>query len=131
MEWTNDLIMEFIHLYEKQPVLWNPKHTNHKNRNSLNDAWLTIAREFSVDTTVDVLRKKKESLMATYRTLLKKVRYSETTGSGAEDVYTPSWFAYNAIDRFIRATGNKIPSLSSEVMIFYLNNRFIIQNSII
>ena len=120
MEWNTELIMEFINLYEKHPVLWDPKHSNHKNRNSLNDAWLDIASEFSIDVTVELLRKKKESLMATYRTLSRKVRDSETTGSGTKDVYNPSWFAYDAIDRFIGATGKKTTSLSSEVILFHI-----------
>lgn len=115
MEWTNDLIMEFIQLYKKHPVLWNPKDPNHKNRSRLNDAWVNVSREFSMDVSVNELRKKKESLMATYRSLSKKVRESETTGSGSKDVYVPSWFAYDAIDRFIRVTSNKKPSLNSEV----------------
>ena len=62
MEWNTELIMEFINLYEKHPVLWDPKHSNHKNRNSLNDAWLDIASEFSIDVTVELLRKKKNHL---------------------------------------------------------------------
>lgn len=76
----------------KYPVLWDPKHKNHKNRNSLSNAWQNIAKEISIDITVDALRKKKESLMSTYRTLAKKVRDSCTTGSGAKDIYEPIWF---------------------------------------
>lgn len=57
--------------------------------------------------------------MATYRTLAKKVRDSETTGLGTKGIYTPSWFAYDAIDRFIRATVIKTPSFNSEVSLFY------------
>lgn len=120
MEWNNDLIMEFIQLYESYPILWNPKHPHHKNRNYLNDAWMNIGREMSIDISVDVLRKKKESLMATYRSLAKKVRESEGTGTGSQDVYKPSWFAYDAIDRFIRVAGKKTASLSSEVILFLL-----------
>lgn len=120
MEWSNNLVLEFISLYENHAVLWDPKHRNHKNRNRLNDAWQEIVSDFSIQTTVEELRKKKESLMATYRTLSRKVRDSEKTGSGAKDIYKPSWFAYDAIDRFIRATGMKTPSLNSEVGIFLL-----------
>jgi len=42
--------------------------------------------------------KKKDSLMATYRKLLNKVKASKGTGSGAKDVIKPDWFAYNAWD---------------------------------
>ncbi|XP_048526258.1 uncharacterized protein LOC125505786 [Dendroctonus ponderosae] len=52
--------------------------------------------------------------MATYRPLSRKVRVTETTGSGARDVFKPTWFAYENIDRFIKATGKKTATLSSE-----------------
>ncbi|KAG8233898.1 hypothetical protein J437_LFUL005226 [Ladona fulva] len=55
MEWSNELIFEFIGLYEKYPILWNPKHQGH--RNTIDDAWLNIAREISTDVTVELLRK--------------------------------------------------------------------------
>ncbi|KAL4104342.1 hypothetical protein QTP88_019643 [Uroleucon formosanum] len=90
------------------------KHPGHKNKNTLQDAWTEVANELSVTMPVVALKKKKESLMSTYRTLRKKIVDSETTGSGSQDVYYPSWFAYNAIDRFIRVQNTKIPSLNSE-----------------
>lgn len=120
MELTNELTIEFINIYEKYPILWDPMHLNHKNRNYINDAWNDIAKEVRMDISIEVLKKKKESLMSTYRNLAKKVRRSETSGSGVQDVYVPSWFAYNAIDRFVRATGKKIPSLNSEVILFHI-----------
>lgn len=117
-EWSNELTLEFIEHYEKHPILWNPNHAGHKNRNWLNDAWLKISKEMSVEMPVTVLKKKKESLMSTYRTLKKKVNDTHTTGSGSQDVYNPSWFAYSAIDKFIRAATNKIATISSEVSLF-------------
>lgn len=107
MEWTNEMVIEFIQCYEKYPILWNPTHPGHKNRNLLNDAWVNVAKELSFELPISDLKKKKESLMSTYRTLRKKVTDSETTGSGTQDVYIPSWFAYTTIDRFIHATRKK------------------------
>lgn len=115
MEWTTEMTLEFIELYEKNPVLWDPKHIHHKNRNHLYDAWMSIKADFTEDVQLDTLKRKKESLMSTYRILSRKVRNSQTTGSGATDIYKPSWFAYQALDRFIRATGKKQFSLDSEV----------------
>jgi len=115
MEWNNELTLEFLEAYEKHPVLWNSLYPGHKNKNTLQDAWTEVANELSVTMPVVALKKKKESLMSTYRTLRKKIVDSETTGSGSQDVYYPSWFAYNAIDRFIRVQNTKIPSLNSEV----------------
>lgn len=118
MEWNNELTLEFLEAYEKHPVLWNSSYPGHKNKNILQDAWNKVANELSVTMTVVALKKKKESLMSTYRTLRKKVVDSETTGTGSHEVYFPSWIAYNAIDRFIRVQNTKISSLNSEVILF-------------
>lgn len=87
MDWTNELIMEFIQGYEKHPILWDYKHPGHKNRNALHDAWTQISNEMSIEVSVAELKKKKESIMSTYRTLRKKVVDSTTTGSGTNDIY--------------------------------------------
>ncbi len=119
MEWTNELVLEFIQLYEKYPVLWNVKDSSHKNRNLLNDAWQNIAAEFSGKMSVAQLKKKKESLMSTYRACKKKVFETDSSGAGTGDVYTPTWFAYDAINRFLRATGQKRASMSTEVNLIH------------
>ncbi|XP_060523693.1 uncharacterized protein LOC132700408 [Cylas formicarius] len=97
MEWSNDLVLEFIRLYEMHPVLWNPEHPLNKNRTSLNDAWIKMAEDFSIDVTVDQLRKKKESVLAMYRTITNKIRKWEVR----KEKYVPSWFAYDAIHKFM------------------------------
>lgn len=119
--WTNELTLEFLDVYEKHPVLWNSCYPGHKNKNILHDAWIEVANELSVTMTVVALKKKMESLMSTYSALRKKIVDSETTGSGSSDLYCPSWFAYNAIDRFIRVQNTKIPSLNSEVNLIDLH----------
>lgn len=39
IEWSNERVLEFLDLYENEPVIWNTKHSEHKNRNVFNDAW--------------------------------------------------------------------------------------------
>lgn len=32
MEWSNDVIIEFLELYENKPsIIWNPKDPQHRN----------------------------------------------------------------------------------------------------
>jgi len=45
MEWTNDVVLEFLKLYKAQPAIWNPKNTGHGNRNTVHDAWKEIERK--------------------------------------------------------------------------------------
>lgn len=72
MEWTNELTLKFLELFENEPVIWNPRIPDHKNRNKVADAWINIQRQLSVDCSVTELKKKKESLMAMFRQLLNK-----------------------------------------------------------
>lgn len=72
--------MEFISAYEKYPVFWDPKHPDHKNRNKLNDGWAQLQNEFSAEVQIAEVKRKKKSLMSTFRSLRKKVVESEKNG---------------------------------------------------
>lgn len=48
----------------------NPKYPDYKNQNSLNDAWMKISQELKGEIPVVILKKKKEPLRSTYRTLI-------------------------------------------------------------
>jgi hypothetical protein len=39
MEWTNELTIEFLDLYEKENPIWDPKNQLHSNRNIVSDSW--------------------------------------------------------------------------------------------
>ncbi|KAL4119781.1 hypothetical protein QTP88_012553 [Uroleucon formosanum] len=100
MERNNELTFEFLEAYEKPPVLWNSLYSGHKNKNTLQDAWTKVAKERITDVDLQDI---------------------EEEGSGFRDYWIgvtrgvlPSWFAYNAIDRFIRVQNTKMPSLNSE-----------------
>lgn len=59
MKWSNDLITEFLELYEKQPSIWNPSDPGHKNRNQVQDSWQNISDHLSVQLPIADLKKKK------------------------------------------------------------------------
>lgn len=104
MEWTNEIIYEFIHLYENEPALWNTNSNSHKNRNELHDSWSRIQNKLkgSVgDITIKELKKKRDNLMSTYRKLRSKIKESMKTGSGAHEIYKPEWPFYNAMSTFL------------------------------
>ncbi|CAG4988019.1 unnamed protein product [Parnassius apollo] len=101
MDWTNEIVLEFIKLYEKHPCIWDPKHTFYKNKNRVNDAWVDIQNSLGVPCTVKDLKRKKDSLMAAYRNYKTKIKKSEVLGSSSDDVYQPSWFAFSYIDGFL------------------------------
>jgi hypothetical protein len=66
LEWSNELVLEFLDLYQAQPIIYNPKHSAHKNKLKVNDAWEGIKRALSVDASISNMKKKKDSLMASF-----------------------------------------------------------------
>lgn len=119
MSWSNDEISEFLSLYEEQELIWNPKHESHKDKNVVHDAWKRIQQMFSVTCTITELKKKKETLMGTFRKLHTKVKASERTGKGTDDLYKPDWFAYEQMAKFLYSVYSPRETKSSEVS----NNR--------
>ncbi len=66
MEWSNDVIIEFLDLYEGEPAIWNLQHSDYKDRNKIDGAWKWINEKLGVECTLHELKKKKENLMPTY-----------------------------------------------------------------
>lgn len=101
MDFSTQEIFEFLDLYESEPILWDPKHALRRNRNEVKQSWERIQHSFSIDCTIDLLKKKRDSLMATFRPLIAKVKRSMKVGADGAEVYTPSWFAYEKMSGFL------------------------------
>lgn len=112
MEWTNEVIMEFLDLYEQEPTIWNPLNEDRKDRNKVYEAWKRIQTRFSIECSLKDLKHKKENLMATYRKLAIKVK--KTSDAGRE-VYKPEWFAFEKIDSFLHTVYAPRGSKATEV----------------
>ncbi|CAG4931740.1 unnamed protein product [Colias eurytheme] len=115
MEWGNDAVIEFIELLQTEPSIWNPKNRHHKNRNLVNDAWIRIKNSFSVPFTVEELKKKRNILLTQYRDNLKKIKDSTKTGSGAVEIFKPTWFAFDAMHNYMGSVYNYHPKLCTKV----------------
>ncbi|KAF5278640.1 hypothetical protein FQA39_LY00682 [Lamprigera yunnana] len=114
MEWWQEVVFEFLHAYENEPVIWQPAHPQHKNRNCVNDAWLGIKNKLSIQCTIADLKKKIESLMLLFHPLCRKVKASSKRGSGSEDIYKPTWFAFETIERFLHVVSVAMSTYNSE-----------------
>lgn len=120
MEWSNELVLEFLDLYQKEDLIWNASHKMHKNRNAIYDAWKRIRDQMSTDCAVEDLKKKKDSLMASFRTCLHKVRVTTHSGTGVDEVYKPQWFAFQKMASFLREKDQPRKTINSEVSNLYL-----------
>ncbi len=80
-------------------MLWDPKHPNHIDRIDVNDAWGRISEMLNIP--VADLKKKKNSLMAKLRMHRRKIKAFQATGSGADDINKPIWFAFDLMNSFL------------------------------
>ncbi|XP_041978620.1 uncharacterized protein LOC121732732 [Aricia agestis] len=54
-----------------------------------------------MEIPINELKKKKDSLMSSYRSYKGKVKKSAQSGAGVDDIYQPIWFAYDAMNDFL------------------------------
>jgi hypothetical protein len=71
-------------------------------------------KKMSTPVSVTDLKKKRDALMATYRSIKHKILASKKSGAGADEVYRPSWFAFAQLDGFLRGVGKIKPTLRTE-----------------
>jgi hypothetical protein len=107
-------MLNLIVQYELRECLWNVISKDYKNQNNKKDAWQYISFHIGVD--VDIIEKKVKSLLAQYRRERRKVADAKKSGSGAEDIKVPEWFAYQ---RFTFLDGINKPRKTKESKVIY------------
>jgi hypothetical protein len=80
MEWTQESVIEFIELYKRKEIIWNPKHPMHFNKIRKQDAWEELGKE--VNRPVDECKKKMVNLLSSLRREKMKMRKSSRSGKG-------------------------------------------------
>lgn len=123
-QWTNERALEFLELYQSEPLLWNPMIRDHKNRNAVADAWERIRNNFTMSCTITELNKKRESLMSTYRLYRKKTQDSVRSSASSSEIFQSSWFAYEFMDSFLAAVYNKSDTNIINIEVSELNFLF-------
>jgi hypothetical protein len=99
-DWSNELVLEFLELYQAEPTIYDPKHPAHKNNMKVNDAWMRIKRALSVYVSV-AERRKRDSVMASFRHNLRRKKASMKSGANSDEVYKPTWHAYEVMEGFV------------------------------
>lgn len=96
--------LEFIDLYRTFPELWKIKSDVYMNRIKKDAAYEKMVekmKEIDPKANRDLVRAKINSLRTSYRRELKKVKASQKSGAGIDDIYEPSLWYFNDID-FLR-----------------------------
>ncbi|VVC86978.1 unnamed protein product [Leptidea sinapis] len=116
----NERELEFLECFQREPVLWNSKDTKHKDKQYVHDAWMRISEHMGIPV-VD-LKRKRDSLMATYRGHKRKIVASTLSGAGAETVYKPIWFAFDLMDSFLNDIVQCRKTMNTDAPVNYVDN---------
>lgn len=100
MEWSNKKILLYLELLKRERAIWDPTDNNHRSKPKVWAAWKRLSKLLE-NTPVPELKAKKRSLMATFRPLLKRKIASLKAGFSGDDVYQPSWFAFDMMESFL------------------------------
>lgn len=85
-------VLALIDEFKNHRCLWDPKYSDRNSKLQRNIALYAISARFR--TPVKTLKKKINNLLQSYRLYRQKIASS----NGA---YRPTWYAYNAIHRFM------------------------------
>lgn len=98
-EWSNELTLKFLKHLSKENVLWDRNDPRHKEKYKVQEAWDRLSTAMGMP--VDELKMKKTSLMASWRPLVRKKVASIESATHEDEIFQPSWFAYDVMERFL------------------------------
>ncbi|ETN67383.1 hypothetical protein AND_000808 [Anopheles darlingi] len=92
---SQDVALQFIERVHAEECLWNRRVSGYKSPVVQYDVWCRLGEEFNA--TPEQVKNKWRSLQSSFRHHYNKYQQSLVTGSGADDVDAPCWFAYEAM----------------------------------
>ncbi|XP_018790045.1 PREDICTED: uncharacterized protein LOC108969645 [Bactrocera latifrons] len=104
----NDFWREFIEAFREEKVLWEIKNEFNKNNLKRTESWQRLAnklKEIDKGATIDTVKKRVNGMRSCYRRELCKIKNTEKSGAGGEDIYEPTLWYFHHLD-FLR--GNEV-----------------------
>lgn len=80
MEWDREMCLQLIELYKSKSEIQQPTHNLYYHKIKKEDAWNELSKD--VNTTVDAIKSKINSLLALFRKEKTKKEQSIGTGKG-------------------------------------------------
>ncbi|KAJ8946647.1 hypothetical protein NQ314_008819 [Rhamnusium bicolor] len=91
-----ELLEDLIEAYRNEPCLWQTKMKEYHDRNKKDAAYrrlLEIYKSIDAKATRDIVVKKINNMRTSYKKELNKIKASEKSGAGSDEIYTPKlWY---------------------------------------
>uniref|UniRef100_A0A182K7V7 MADF domain-containing protein n=1 Tax=Anopheles christyi TaxID=43041 RepID=A0A182K7V7_9DIPT len=92
---SSEKTLELIAVVERHPLLWDKTHLEYKNAKVTENAWRLVATTMKLD--VELCKEKWTVLRAQFRKARRRIVLSSQQETGTNDIYQPSWYAYEAM----------------------------------
>lgn len=106
---------EFIEAYRNLPSLWKVKSKDYSNRVLKNSAYGILIEKLKEKDPVanrELTVKEINKLRTNYRRELEKVKISEKSGAGGEDIYAPTLWYFPLLS-FLKEQEESVESLNT------------------
>ncbi|XP_039964615.1 uncharacterized protein LOC120777388 [Bactrocera tryoni] len=104
----NEFWRKFIEAFREEKVLWEIKNEFYNNRLKRTKSWQRLAnklKEIDKYATIDTAKKRINGMRSCYRRELCKIKATEKSSAGGEDIYEPTLWYFHHLD-FLR--GNEV-----------------------
>ena len=112
---SREFLREFIEIYKETPCLWQTKNKDFSNKQKKSAAYQKLSKklaEVEKDETKDSVVKKINSLRTCFRKEHRKVLAFERSGTGTDQLYTPTLWYYELL-LFLIDQDEPRPSISN------------------
>jgi len=93
-------LTEFIEIYKNEPCLWQHKSKEYHDRDLKLAAYKILEEKFKEvdpEATIDTVKSKINTIRCTFRKELGKVKASQKSGSGTDEIYIPKLWYYDSL----------------------------------
>lgn len=95
-----DFLIQFIDLYRELPCLWKVKSKGYYDRNKRHEALeklIELCKAVCPNPTIEYVTKKIANLRTVFKKELNKIRASQKSGAGTDEVYVPRLWYYESL----------------------------------
>lgn len=106
LKWSGGEVINFLNIYRKYPCLWDITCPDYLKRDVKKKSFTELVQELEdsgMPVQEDGLRKKIKVIRDTYRNEVNKIKKSQKSGAGTEDIYKPKLVWFSTADSFWNA----------------------------
>ncbi|KAF2901330.1 hypothetical protein ILUMI_04856 [Ignelater luminosus] len=101
--WSDADIKILISLYEENPLLWDVRFSNYRNRNKKQETLKLIATKLNTDS--NEISRKLHNLGSQFMQEVKKLKIKKS-GSGTDEIFISTWPYFSALKFIQRSVDN-------------------------